>query len=155
MSGRYEIRVARPEDASALASIDASVNFSPRSEAQFAQACGASGSNREAVLLAERGEQIGGYIVFSQVLDETSIHSIAVTPQCQRQGLGQMLLDAALTRMLTAGVSRCLLEVRRSNAAARAFYERNGFVLDGTRKNYYPTPSGREDALLMSKAVEG
>jgi ribosomal-protein-alanine N-acetyltransferase len=42
------------------------------------------------------------------------------------------------------------LEVRQSNAAARAFYQRLGFRATGVRRNYY---GPNEDALLMSKKL--
>ena len=151
MTGLYSIRAARPEDAAAMADIDADVNFSPRTVEQFEAACKPSHANREAALVALRDGRLLGYVLFAQVLDEASIYSIAVARQCQRQGLGRMLLDAALERMRLANASRCFLEVRQSNAAARALYEGRGFALDGIRKNYYPAPTGREDALLMSK----
>jgi ribosomal-protein-alanine N-acetyltransferase len=138
-----------------MAGIDAIVNFNPRSEQQFAAACRAGEGNHEVALVAVRDDSICGYIVFSQVLDQASVHSIAVALQCQREGLGQLLLDAALAQMRTAGATRCLLEVRQSNAAARALYEGSHFRLDGLRKNYYPAPGGREDALLMSKELQG
>jgi ribosomal-protein-alanine N-acetyltransferase len=38
------------------------------------------------------------------------------------------------------------LEVRESNAAARCFYEKAGFVQTGRRKSYYTDPA--EDAVL-------
>lgn len=136
-----------------MADIDASANFSPRSLEQFVAACSPGEGNRERALVVLRENQLRGYVLFSQVLDEASIHSIAVAVQCQRKGLGQMLLDAAMAQMRLANASRCLLEVRQSNAAARALYECNGFALDGIRKNYYPARTGREDALLMSKEL--
>ena len=153
MAGLYSIRAAQPEDAAAMADIDASVNFSPRTVQQFEAACRPCQADREMALVALRDGQLLGYVLFSQVLDEASIYSIAVARQCQRQGLGRMLLDAALEQMRLAHASRCFLEVRQSNAAARALYECSGFVLDGIRKNYYPAPTGREDALLMSKEL--
>ena len=50
------------------------------------------------------------------------------------------------------GVSRLLLEVRASNAAAIGLYRKYGFIETGRRKNYYPLPEGGyEDAILMEK----
>jgi ribosomal-protein-alanine N-acetyltransferase len=40
------------------------------------------------------------------------------------------------------------LEVRRSNVAARALYEKYGFTERGIRKAYYS--DNREDALIMT-----
>jgi [ribosomal protein S18]-alanine N-acetyltransferase len=149
------VRPARPVDASLLASLDGSVNLNPWSEQQFAAACsGVEGAGNSA-LIVEEGGRVDGFVVISQVLDEASIHSIAVHPDQQGKGLGQRLLKAALVKMHQSGAQRCLLEVRQSNIAARRLYERSGFVLDGVRKNYYPTRSGREDALLLSCQIKG
>ena len=47
------------------------------------------------------------------------------------------------------------LEVRQSNAAARAIYLRLGFVQVGVRKGYYPAALGRrEDAVVMSLQID-
>ncbi|MEZ5571976.1 MAG: ribosomal protein S18-alanine N-acetyltransferase [Halioglobus sp.] len=151
----YTIRAAQVADARLLAAIDASVNSNPRTEPQFVAAFSPGSSSREIALLVERDECVSGFVLFSQVMDEASVHSIAVDPLCQRQGLGQLLLDAALMHMQAAGATRCLLEVRESNAPARRLYERSGFRLDGVRKNYYPASAGREDAMLMSLELKG
>ena len=42
-----------------------------------------------------------------------------------------------------------LLEVRPSNTAARALYQRAGFLELSVRRGYYPAEGGREDAILM------
>jgi ribosomal-protein-alanine N-acetyltransferase len=41
------------------------------------------------------------------------------------------------------------LEVRPSNAAARALYRAEGFAEVGLRRDYYPAAGGREDAVIM------
>jgi len=147
------IRPACPADAKGLAAIDADVSFNPWSEQQFAVVCSATGGNRELALVADEDDRLHGFVVFSQVLDEGSIHNLAVHPAQQRRGLGRLLLVSAVAQLEQADARLCLLEVRRSNKAARRLYEGNGFALDGVRKNYYPTKGGREDALLMSRAL--
>lgn len=147
------VRAARPADAAALAAIDARVNLNPWTEQQFIAACSGLSATSESALLVDVAGLVGGFVVFSQVLDEASIHSIAVHPAHQGRGLGRLLLHAVLEHMLNAGAVRCLLEVRQSNTIALRLYTANGFELDGVRKNYYPTGEGREDALLMSRKL--
>lgn len=151
----HTIRPARPDDAAALAALDARVNFSPWSETQFVAACCGHVSARDWALVVEEDARVDGFVVMARVLDEATIYSIAVDPLQQRKGLGQALLTAALDQAEQAGATRCLLEVRQSNSTARKFYKRNGFYLDGVRKGYYLTEDGREDALLLSKLLEG
>jgi len=45
------------------------------------------------------------------------------------------------------GARRATLEVRASNEAARRLYERLGFFVAATRRNYYTKPV--EDALVL------
>ena len=50
------------------------------------------------------------------------------------------LLTRVLAEAPRLGAARALLEVRRSNADARRLYERFGFSVAGTRRNYYTQP---------------
>jgi|AntAceMinimDraft_11_1070367.scaffolds.fasta_scaffold00053_78 ribosomal-protein-alanine N-acetyltransferase len=154
----YTIRLAQPADAGALASIDATVNFSPWDEQQFGFACSGLKHAPACALVVEQSEhggRVDGFVVMSQILDQASILSIAVRTEQQGKGLGYLLLKAILVKMYQAGAARCLLEVRQSNVTAKRLYKRSGFLSDGVRKNYYPTAGGREDALLLSLDLEG
>jgi ribosomal-protein-alanine N-acetyltransferase len=144
------IRLAQPGDAGSLAALDTLVSLNPWSERRFLRACSNAQPKHDHALVSGSCDRLDGFVVFSWVLDEASIHNIAVHPSRQREGLGRALLESALQHLQQAGVRRCLLEVRVSNAAARCLYEGRGFTLDCVRKNYYPTADGREDALLMS-----
>lgn len=148
-----KVRLAQPGDALLLAEIDALVNVSPWSPAQFEVACDSAVEGSESVLVLEHGGRVCGFIIFSSVLEEVCIHNLAVHPAQQGGGLGRSLVTAALDFMKRDGAGRCLLEVRESNTVARGLYETLSFQLDGTRKSYYPTPTGREDALLMSRKL--
>lgn len=149
MTSRYTLRPAGPEDVAALVAIDAA-NPVPWSARQFADAVARNSEGDGAVLVAHCGDRLDGFVVYSRVLDEVSIHNIAVRPGQQGRGLGGTLLVRSLALMKRAGAARCLLEVRASNVAARRLYASTGFTLDGERKDYYPAGAGREDALLMS-----
>lgn len=86
------------------------------------------------------------------VVDELQVDNLAVTEQWRRQGIGRALLKSALSRASCLGARTASLEVRATNASARAFYENEGFTLVGHRKLYYANPPG--DALLLSRNLE-
>lgn len=102
--------------------------------------------------MAGDGQPLGFYL-FQQVLDEVTLMNICVDPQAQGRGIGATLLARALERAVATGAVQCFLEVRASNLAALALYHKMGFQEDGRRKGYYPTADGREDAVLMSRAL--
>lgn len=93
---------------------------------------------------------LAGYALFTTVLDEAELQQIAIAEQQQGQGLAGQLLEAGHRQLTEQGIVRTLLEVRSSNLSALALYRRAGFQQDGLRKGYYPSPTGREDAVLMS-----
>jgi len=147
----YALRPATPGDVEALVAIDA-VNPGSWSSERFARVI-AGEMGTQAVLVAERNGTVDGFIGYSRVLDEISLHSIAVRASRRGRGLGSFLLGGLLARVKSSGVSRCLLEVRESNTAARRLYAKMGFEQDGERRNYYPGPGAREHALLMSRSL--
>lgn len=108
--------------------------------------------NSLAVFFVVRGpEGIRGYYGLHRVLDEADLVSIAVDARSRRQGLGAQLMEHMLNWCHKQDVVRLTLEVRVSNAPARALYQRFGFVEDGIRRGYYQNP--KEDAMLMSCAI--
>jgi len=88
-----------------------------------------------------------GFCSFWRVLDELHINNLAVLPECRRCGVASTLLSFVLNKGVEFGARRATLEVRRSNDAARALYERFGFSVAGVRPNYYSKPV--EDALVL------
>ena len=93
-------------------------------------------------------ERILGMVGLWFVIAEGHIVTIAVRTECRRQGLGELLLIAALEAALEAQQEEVTLEYRISNGAARALYEKYGFSQAGVRVRYY-TDNG-EDAVLMT-----
>jgi [ribosomal protein S18]-alanine N-acetyltransferase len=97
---------------------------------------------------------LAGYIIMMPVLDEYHLLNISIRADLQGQGMGRQLLQWGIGRGRSAGMQGMLLEVRPSNESARALYESEGFKLVGTRKNYYPSKDGREDALVLFKRFQ-
>ena len=93
------------------------------------------------------GRETVGYIVYWIVFDEIHVNNLAVRSDFKRRGIASRLVDAALEKACAEGATRCTLEVRVSNEAARRLYEKFGFVVRGVRPRYY-AESG-EDALVM------
>jgi ribosomal-protein-alanine N-acetyltransferase len=95
-----------------------------------------------------------GYFVAMPGFEEMHLLNITVAPRHQGQGHARTLLAHLYAISREAVAAAVWLEVRESNARARALYLREGFVEAGRRRGYYPAPQGeREDAILMSKAI--
>lgn len=92
-----------------------------------------------------------GYLIIYYVLDEAEIARIAVSEDARRLGLAGELMTWLLDFSKEEGLERILLDVRENNVAARAFYTKWGFQIDGIRKRFYEDPV--ESAILMSREV--
>lgn len=106
--------------------------------------------NDTASFIVAEGEdgQVLGYAGLHVILDEGYIDNVAVRPVCRRQGIADRLLDV-FCRFGQANLAFLTLEVRPSNTAAVALYEKHGFHEAGRRKDYYENP--KEDALLLTR----
>lgn len=91
---------------------------------------------------------VAGYAGLHVILDEGYIDNVAVRPDQRRQGIADRLLEV-FCRFGAAHLRFLTLEVRPSNTAAVALYEKHGFREAGRRRDYYDAP--REDALLLTK----
>ena len=97
-------------------------------------------------LAARREGRLTGYLVCSRYDTVWHIMNVAVDPDARRTGVATGLLGALLERV-DDPAARYTLEVRESNVAAIALYERFGFRTAGMRRRYYQDTG--EDALIM------
>ena len=88
-----------------------------------------------------------GLVLWSRVLDEAEILTLAVLPPWRRMGLGGRLLAAAMAAAAARGAATMFLETSADNVAALALYARHGFESVGLRKGYY----GGIDAVTMRR----
>ena len=98
----------------------------------------------------EMDGDIQGYAVMSEAVGEAHILNVCVRPECQGTGLGKVLVEYLLDSARRMRAEIVLLEVRPSNKIALSLYHNMGFCEVGTRKNYYPSHNGREDALILA-----
>ena len=106
--------------------------------------------NQCAAALVALGEDgtILGYAGLLVVLDEGYITNVATRPEYRRQGIASDLLGVFRNFAEGNHLAFLTLEVRASNTAARALYEKEGYAQVGCRKNYYDHP--KEDAIIMT-----
>ncbi|WP_253306117.1 ribosomal protein S18-alanine N-acetyltransferase [unidentified bacterial endosymbiont] len=94
-----------------------------------------------------------GFAITQIVQDEASLLDLVIHPVAQRRGVGRQLLLALIEQLQRRSVQTLWLEVRISNAPARALYQQLSFNEVFVRSGYYPAEKGREDALILARAL--
>ncbi len=100
-------------------------------------------------LLRDEAAHVLAFCVCWLIFDELHINTLAVSPVARRQGVASRLLRDVMAEAVAGGASKATLEVRASNSAALALYERLGFQVAARRPRYYTLPE--EDALILWK----
>jgi ribosomal-protein-alanine acetyltransferase len=139
------IRRATSGDARAICGIARAVLEDPWSERAIEEEIGRTSG---LVLAAAEGERVVGFAIAWFVADEASVLLIAVADDAQRRRIGTRLLGAIEASARSRGARTVHLEVRASNASARAFYRARGYREVGVRARYY---GGAEDAIAMKR----
>ncbi|HEV8385347.1 MAG TPA: ribosomal protein S18-alanine N-acetyltransferase [Candidatus Acidoferrales bacterium] len=141
-----KVRPATPADIPAMLALERHAATAAHwREDDYGRIFAASEGTIHVVLVIEE-EQVVGFIVARTIGDEWEIENVAVAGQARRRGLGTRLLGEFLDLARNSGARAVFLEVRESNLAARALYEKWAFVENGRRKGYYRDPE--EDALI-------
>ena len=99
--------------------------------------------------VCEFGSILAGYAILMLGAGEAHVLNIAIGQDWQRQGLGRRFMQHLIKVAREYRAEMMFLEVRPSNASARHLYEDIGFNEMATRRGYYPSHKGREDAILM------
>jgi len=105
----------------------------------------------EGFLVLLEGGKIVGFVAAIQSGSKVArVLMLAVLPQHRKKSYGKMLMKSIYANTLAKGMDTVILEVRKSNRAATAFYERQGFAVCGELKKFY---SNGEDAFKMMKVL--
>ena len=144
------LRDATAADVDAVAAIERASFADPWSRESFADTVR---HPRMIFRVAEAGGRVAGYLVAWLVQDEGELANLAVAPDARGRGVGAALVDELLATAASRGVVAVYLEVRESNATARALYASRGFAEVGRRKGYYRKPA--EDALVLRRTITG
>lgn len=144
-----QIRAMTESDLEQAAGIAAALFSEPWTKEGFAQALPMENA---CFLVAEKGAVLAGYAGLYMAADEGEVISVAVRKEFQRQGVAGRLFAELLEEGRRNGIRRFFLEVRASNRAAIRLYEKNGFIRQGVRRNFYKMPL--EDAYVMNRIEE-
>ena len=98
------------------------------------------------LLLVEESHRPRGFLIARAVGPEWEVENVVIDEASRRRGLGMHLLTDFLAMARGEGAQTAFLEVRESNTAARALYERCAFLETGRRTAYFRNPE--EDAIL-------
>ncbi|HSO65185.1 MAG TPA: ribosomal protein S18-alanine N-acetyltransferase [Ornithinibacter sp.] len=110
-----------------------------------------AGRPRRDYVVLDDGAGVVAYAGLDHGGEVADVMTVAVAPRARGLGLGRRLLDELESRAAARGAASVMLEVRADNAAARALYERGGYVVVSTRRRYYQP--GDVDALVMRKTL--
>ena len=140
-------RDMQPADAPALYKMEYEAFSKPWSVSSLtALACAPNAIARVALI----GEDIVGYYSLYRSFEEGDINNIAVRADMRGRGIGTLLMRDMLSVCKQSGIDRLFLEVRASNAAAIALYEKFSFRQYSVRKKYY---DGEEDAFQYALLI--
>jgi len=103
--------------------------------------------------VVERDHMVDAYGIMQIAVGEAHVLNLCVDPHAQSQGMGRAMLRCLMHVAREHGADRAYLEVRPTNEYALALYRSEGFRTVGTRRAYYPSDYGREDAFILSCAL--
>ncbi|MBO4235260.1 MAG: ribosomal protein S18-alanine N-acetyltransferase [Firmicutes bacterium] len=152
---KISFRYATKEDIKTIAALEPLIFSDPWTEEMVRADVEARISR---YIIAEMEDETGdgkprvvGYLGYWLVFDECSINNVAVVPELQGHGIGNMLMDRVIEETERFGASVWVLEVRAGNDAAIALYKKHDFTNVGTRRGYY---ENGEDAIMMHRIRE-
>jgi ribosomal-protein-alanine N-acetyltransferase len=130
-----------------VAEIEQMANAFPWSRKHF-ESCLKAG--HKAWVFTTDQQELIGFTIVQQILDESHLLNICVKPSHQGQGYGRLILEHVIEFSTSISANIILLEVRRTNHRAQQLYLNSGFNEMSVRRDYYPAENGREDAVLMA-----
>ena len=148
-TGNIRIRPMSLDDLAEIEEIEKAVYTHPWTMGNFSDSL----SSGYDCLVCQLQEKVIGYAVQMLAVGESQILNITLGSEFQRLGYGRALLERLVAHARDHDATVMLLEVRESNKSAIGFYEAMGFTRNGRRPNYYQIDRGREDAVLMERAV--
>lgn len=102
------------------------------------------------LLVADYEGIICGFIDFWITFDVAQINQIAVMTSLRHKGIGKIMLEDTINRVIKTGVNKITLEVREDNVIAQSLYQSFGFKKELIKPSYY---DNGDNAVFMIKEV--
>lgn len=145
------IRPAQTADISAIIKLEKSCFRKPWSDSAIEQDVSTNSNAYYFVGETITSHQVIAFAACWHMVDEAELMRIATHPDYRRNGLAEQLLIQVIQNAKAHQLHSMFLEVRPSNQAARALYQRHGFQILHIRRKYYD--DNGEDAIIMSKKL--
>lgn len=136
----------REHDLDEVVAIESAIYSHPWTRGNFADSLRAGYACRTWRL----GRELVGYFILMAGAGEAHLLNLSIAAPWQRRGHGSTLLGEAARLAQQFDAATLFLEVRPSNHAAQALYQRFGFRKVAVRRDYYPAHGGREDAIVLT-----
>ena len=143
------LREHQPKDFAALLRLDQScfppgIAYSKLMLKYFLKLPSADGT------VAEEDGKLIGFLLTEENPPLAHIITLDIVESHRRKGIGSLLLAESEKNLALRGVRTVLLETATENEAAVAFWQRHGYRIEATLKNYYLR---RTDAYEMRKIL--
>ena len=103
--------------------------------------------------MMKQQDKVIAYGIMMLGVKEGHLLNLCVAPDFRRRGYANYMVRFLSDVAVVQNAKRILLEVRASNYQAINLYSKLGFHQIGSRSNYYPTATDREDALVFAKLL--
>ena len=94
-------------------------------------------------------DNLVGYVIAKITYPETHILNLTVKKSFRKKGIGRSLIELIIREARLKNSETIILEVRVNNIQAKSLYKKLNFEIIGTRKDYYESENGREDAYVL------
>ena len=108
-----------------------------------------------ALFVAEKGEELLGYLMLTRDPFGHAELSMALAPDARGQGIGGRLLDAAVDWCRERSLIKLDCQVWPHNGAALALYRSRGFAVEGRQRRHWRRRNGQLwDGILMGLVLD-
>jgi [ribosomal protein S18]-alanine N-acetyltransferase len=143
------IRPATPADIPAMIALERNARSAAHwSDVAYCDIFETGSPPRLAIVREDGSGSLEAFIIARMNGEECELENVVVANGARRRGIGSELMEVLRTEVQSQGSARIFLEVRESNTAARALYEKCGFQITGRRNSYYSNPA--EDSVLYT-----